>query len=259
MSRFVAKYLFCTVAVAALLSPQVGDAKNCDKPPAGEVPVVQLRLGVHGNDLPPGVSLVVKNGGLINKGFPAMSADGDRIAVFYFAGSPWVGGYPTLDIYSTESLTLQKRIEIGPRPRQPKYQAPDKPELWIQIERQLIEVNRILAQGSFRPIPKLFDFMRQQLYAPIERLDMRIERVAKDGTEVLIVTSLATGDVELELPMPSIPVYISAENPDNNCVVQGGVLEGWYDPEGQLLVLRMLFGGGRDGCELPEKWLIKRL
>lgn len=247
------------VSAAALLSPQVGEAKSCDKPSTDEAPVVQLRLGEWRSDLPPGISLIKKGGGFVNNGFPAMSADGNRVAMLYHGAYPFVHGYPTLDIYSTASLALQKRIEFGPRPVSISDPAPNTPDAWAEIERQLIEVNRVLAQGDFRRIPKLFDFIQQKFYAPIEQDGKRIEYVRKDGISVLIITSLATKEIELELPMPTISVYAEAEIPENNCSVRGNIRQGWYDPETQVVVLRMFLGSGRDGCELPERWLLKRL
>ncbi len=219
---------------------------------------VQIQLGEWSNDLPPGTSLIVPGGAFINNGFPALSADRKRIALLYHAGHPLVEGYPTLDIYLTSTLVLQRRIEFIPKPDPALDPSPRSPEVLKQIRLRLIEVNRNLAQGGFRPIPLLFDFTKQKLYAPIENLDKRIAFTARGEISVLTITSLLTKRVELEMEMPTIPVFQDSSDPDNDCVVQGGVLQGWYDKNQKVYVLRMHLGGGRDGCELPEQWLLKR-
>lgn len=50
----------------------------------------EIRLDDWQSDLPPGVSLIIRGGGLVNNGFPAISADRSRVAVFYYGGHPLV-------------------------------------------------------------------------------------------------------------------------------------------------------------------------
>lgn len=124
---------------------------------------VEIQLGRWRSDLPPGLSLVVPGGGLVNNGFPTLSADRTRIAIFYHSGYPLIDGYPTLDIYSTASLTLQERIDFFPEHQQiaeTQKQNPDlnDPALLARIERRVADVDRYLKRGGFHSIPKLFEF-----------------------------------------------------------------------------------------------------
>lgn len=95
--------------LACVLTPMAALAGEGDETESTESPAqVEIWLDDWRGDLPPGVSLIVKGGRLINKSFPALSADRRRIAVLYYAGNPMAEGYPTLDIYSTETLALQE-------------------------------------------------------------------------------------------------------------------------------------------------------
>lgn len=223
---------------------------------------VQIWLDDWRSDLPPGVSLIVKGGGLINNGFPALSADHRKIAVFYYAGHPLEDGYPTLDIYSTASLALQERIEFFPEHQQiieASKKLPDlkDQELLTRIDRRLIDVNRSLTEAGFRSIPKLFELKDRESFAPIEKFGKRFDLSGSGGT-ALTVTSLATNRVEWQLPMPAVAL-VEGSKQYNDCTVMGGIEQAWYAPEISVLIVRMTMAGGQDGCELPERWLFKRL
>jgi len=261
------RFIFVTLLTAVLTCMLIAGTANADSaieskaPPA--FPSVQIELGEWRSDLPPGVSLIVKGGGLINESFPALSGDRTGIAVFYYAGRPPMHGYPTLDIYSTATLALQKRIDFFPEHQQLTESTKSDlnlldPEIVTRVERRLVGANRYLAEGVFRPMPLLFDFTKQRSPKPMENLDKRIEYVARNQVSVLTITSLTTNRVELAMEMPTVPLFTGSDDPENDCVVQGGVLQGWHEAKQRIFVLRMHLDGGRDGCELPERWLIKR-
>lgn len=221
-------------------------------------PVVEVRFERREDDLPPGVSLVIPGGGLVNNGFPALSADGARIAVFYHASHPLIDAYPTLDIYSSASLALQERVEFLP-----EWDSSDghsdllDPQKMAYVANRVQEVNRLLYQEGFRSIPRWFRFQGYAPYTPADKFGRRAAYGVDAKLDALVITTLREGKVELKIEMPKY--FTEAENPENNCVAGGFPEEGWYHAESRTFILRVTFNDARDGCEEPEQWLLKRL
>lgn len=72
----------CVLASATVLPGGSDEAQEAES-----TAQVQIWLDDWRSDLPPGVSLIVKSGGLVNNSFPAVSADRSRIAVCLFCRS----------------------------------------------------------------------------------------------------------------------------------------------------------------------------
>lgn len=215
------------------------------------------------DDLPPGISLIVKGGQLINKSFPAVSADRSRIALLYYAGPPMAEGYPTLDIYSTKSLALQERMELFPEHQQlikSRGVDPDllDPNVLEGIQRRLTEVNRILSCGAYTAMDMLFELPKYGPLDGVENLGKRIDYPRTQDLPRLSISSLSTGRVELEMMMSSeFPSYGVA--PESACGEGAEPEQAWIDTELQILVLRVVTSRSQDGCDLPEQWFLKRL
>lgn len=277
--RALSLLLFCVVGLS--LSAQAGDAKLCDEQPAPPVlavnsggqsneqaatataPPVELWFGEWRSELPPGVSLVIGGGSLVNNSFPALSADGSKIAILYHAPHPMKDAYPTLDIYSTASLSLQERIELVFEPELRNTPNLSDPLIVARVEQRIQYVNCILRRGNFRSMTFLFDFGANGYTRgkPVEALGKRITYRRPDENEasILTITSLASVRVELEMAMPVIPVIEGHEDPYTNCSVEAFPSRAWYAPEIRVVVLQLSFTSARDDCDLPEQWLLKRL
>lgn len=251
----------CGVSACAMTAIDDGVAGNSVKPESqGQV---EIQFGNWRRDLPIGLSLVVPGGGLVNNGFPAISADRKLIAVFYYARHPLEDGYPTLDVYSTASLRLQNRVDFFPEHQRildEKRQDPDlsDPDLVARIERRVIEVNRMLAEDGYRSMDTLYEVpaARGRLVG-VEKFGKRINYPSADGS--LVVASSTTGQIELKLKMPIVQSISGSQDPLNDCEVQGDAEHAWFDPETQIAVMQMTFNSARDGCEQPERWLLERL
>lgn len=242
------------------LTACVGMAREAEPPDESAQAVVQIRLDERRIDLPPGVSLIVEGGGMINNGFPALSADGGQIAVFYFAGHPLKGGYPTLDVYSTASLALQERFEFGTGTSPSDGPVPNTPEVRAAIENRLVAINSRLAQGGFQSMPTLFKLPWLEPIEPIENHGKRIKYDASANPSVLTITGVDTGEIEMSMEMPRIvPPMSPLIDRENHCGAQGFPIQGWHDRVQDIVVIRIILTSARDGCEQPEKWLLKRL
>lgn len=229
-----------------------------------EVPTVRIELGEWRSDLPPNTSLIVPGGSFNSHGFPALSADSSEIAILYFAGHPMLGGYPTFELHSTATLELLERIDLFSEQEQDQViqatgRAPNRrdPQLLRRIEAMLGEINSRLEQGRFRPMETLFK-LEQHRIDGLETFGKRIDYPSKDTGRALAITSLSTGQLELEMELPT-GVETYEDFPDMGCGWGGLPRQAWYDPELGIMVLRLTFSTSRDGCEQPEQWFFKRL
>lgn len=256
---------FITMATFGLLMAEVTCANQpALSPETVTKPVVmQIRLESDWNGTPsPGVSLTFNGGGLANNGFPAISADHSRIALLYMADHPMVRGYPIFEVWSIETLKRLRRVQMVPGyvSATEDHVDVDSPEVLAAVERQLLEVNRILAKGDFQPMKILYD--TQSIAQPVVGLEMfgkEIDYPGAGADKYLTIASTATGRTELKLKMPIVQSISGSEDPLNDCEVQGNAEQAWYEPEHRVIVVRMTFISPRDGCEQPEKWILKRL
>ncbi len=222
---------------------------------------VQISLADWRSDLPAGASLVVPSGGLVNNGFPALSSDGSKIAIFHRASHPMEKAYPTLDIYSTSSLQLQERIELLERYEHGHGSGLDDQSVLDRVRQSVQKINELMAQGGFRPIEELFTFSQDHSRGPVENMGKTVAYAEDLGGRPsrLAVTSTNMGCKELEITMPVVPVIEGSEDQFNDCGVRGFPAQGWYEPDKSVLILRIEFLSARDDCDQPEQWLIKRL
>lgn len=228
--------------------------------------VVQLKFDDWRGDAPSGVSVVLKGGEVVNNVFPALSADRSRIALLYFAGHPLSDGYPTLDLYSTKTLELERRIEfLADRERisedgQREYSVLD-PEVLAVVKGRVAEINQLLRDGEFRSMPQFFQL---EVYKPLrdfERFGMRVEfpdSISSSNGQALTIRDADTGKGVFAMTMPSGLVEFGGD-PDNQCGYGGSPDQAWFDPELRLLVLRIVISSSRHGCEQPERWVLHHL
>ncbi len=247
------------LAIVAVASDPCSEDVVADEPALS-----QIWLGEWRDDLPPGVTLIVVNGGLINNGFPALSSDHSRIAILYKGGDPVIQGYPTIEIYSTSTLALQERIELFPEQEQEQIiertgRFPDlrDPQLLAPIEGLLEDINASLHEGGFRPMDTLFSLLEQNHRLDgVEKFGKRMDYPSSATRRALAITSLSTGQVELDMELPS---GVEAYGPEGQCSWGGTPWEAWYEPELRIVVLRVTFMDAVVGCERPEQWVLKRL
>lgn len=133
------------------------------------------------------------------------------------------------------------------------------PAILVRVEQRLQEANRYLTQGRFRSMRGLFEFSWREPVRAVENEGRRIVYDSDAERSLLKITSFATNQIELEMVMPVIPSIVGAENPENNCSVQGFPQQGWYAPDLRIMVLQLIFSSARDDCDQPEQWLLKRL
>ncbi len=258
-----------TVAVACLLTmPVLACGGGGDKNVAPDQPAhVRLLLDEPVRDLPAGTSLVIPGGGLVNNGFPAVSADGSQIAILHLAGDPMRESYPTLDIYSAANLKLQERVDLFPEYAQliEQGQEPNLRDdrLLARIEATVDEINERLRRDGFRAIPQWYDHEKHPPGEPVDQFGRRLSFVWKeegnDQTPAVEITSADTGTVEYRLVLPTIEVSTDPENLHNDCVVGSTITQAWFEPQQRILVVRMILAGSWDGCHLPDRWLLERL
>ncbi|MEO8011696.1 MAG: hypothetical protein ABI650_08645, partial [Dokdonella sp.] len=173
--------------------------------------------------------------------------------------TPWAH----LDIYSTASLRLQKRIDFFPqhqRVTEERQQAPDltDPVLLARIERRATVVNRMLAEDGYRSMQTLYEVpaTRGRL-AGFENFGKKIDYPSDDGS--LVISSSTTGQIELKLTMPIVASISGSQDPLNDCEVRGDAEHAWFEPESRIVVVQITFNSARDGCEQPERWPLERL
>lgn len=156
---------------------------------------------------------------------------------------------------------MQERIEFAPKSESAVKPELDSPIVLAAIERRLIEVNRSLAQGGFRPLRNLFKFPPPwtESVEAVENAGKRIAFDADAKPPVLAITSLAAARVELEVAMPVTPLNAGSGNPEDDCSVQGFPAQGWYDHDSRIVVVQLTFSSARDGCDQPDQWLLKHL
>ena len=217
--------------------------------------------------LPSAASLVAPGGRLVINSFPALSADGSKIAVLYHAFHPMTSAYPTLDVYDTAGLSLRQRFELLPeQQRDVGEHGGDSnlfdPKILTRVEDRIQELNRYLRQERFQPIPALFRFeSRKAALTPVENLGMRIvyQFDLDRGLSALAVTSTVAAGKGYEVNMPILPVIDGSGDLYTDCGVVGFPSQGWYEPALQVLVLQLVFSSARDDCDLPDQWLLRQL
>lgn len=217
-------------------------------------------LGEWGTEVPAGVTLVGIGGGIGRSEFPALSSDRSRIALLYVEEYPLTEAYPVFEIWSAKTLRLLRRIPLVPISISNAGHGADVHDLEVvaAVERQLVLANHILAEDGYRPLARLYDTWETQVpLAGFENFGKKINYPTADGS--LVIASSATGRVELKLKMPVIPSISGSEDPLNDCEVRGDAEQAWYEPEKRIVVVRMAFNSARDGCEQPERWILKRL
>lgn len=227
---------------------------------ASEKTPLKIALGEWRADIPTDVTWIVVGGRVERSDFPALSSDHSRIALLYFADYPWVEAYPIFEIWSTKTLKLLRRIPLVPSSVSDAAHGVDvhAPKVVEAVKRQIVEVNRILAEEGYRRLEVLYDTQAVQgSLVGLEKFGMRIDYPGADGS--LVIASSATGRVELKLKIPVIPTISGSEDPSNDCEVRGDAEQAWYEPERRIVVVRMTFISARDGCDQPEQWLVKRL
>lgn len=241
-----------------LVCPALANGMGGEDVEAGEPPIVQVWIDERRSDLPLGTSLITPTGWFVNNGFPALSADRSQIAIMYKTGHPEVPGYPTFEIHSTASLKLHERIELVPEAEAEQILDLRDPGLLLRIEGILDDINGRLSGGGFRPMDTLFKLERY--YSRLEGLEkfgMRIDYPSKESPpSLLTITSVSTGEVELEMAMPR---GVEAYGPEGHCGWGGNPRQAWYEPELRIMILQMDFSTSIHGCEQPERWFLKRL
>ncbi len=250
--------LLWMLAIPAMASEPCSEDVVADEPALS-----QIWFGEWRDDLPATVSRVVAGGGLINNAFPALSADRSQIALLYFAGHPLELGYPRFEIHSTAALELQERIELFPEHEQQQIidrtrRSPNlrDPQLLARIESLLDEINARLREGGFRPMETLFRLERDHRLNGVEKFGKRMDYPSSANRRALTITSLSTGQIELNMEMPS---GVEPYGPEGQCGWGGNPRQAWYEPELRIAVLRMTFSSSIHGCEQPERWFLKRL
>lgn len=248
------------LVVLTMASEPGGEDVTADEPP-----VVQIRFDQWRTDLPAGVSVVVVGGGVINNGFPALSADRSQIALLYYAGHPLDLGYPRFEVHSTSTLALQERIELLSEQEQQQViettgRSPNlrDPQLLTRIEGLLDDINGRLREGSFRTMETLFELPRSAPLDGVESLGKRIDYPRHQNNRYLTITSLVSGLVELKLEMRGEFITLVSD-PEMTCGRGADPEQAWYDQDIRTLVIKVIHSSAVDGCELPDEWLLKRL
>lgn len=210
-------------------------------------------------DIPANMTWIRIGGGIEKSDFPALSSDRLRIALLYKAGDPHMSGYPVFEIWSTKLLKLLRRIPLVPRRESSLDHDVDTlaPEVIAAVKQQLVEVNRILADGGYRPMVALFKLPQWGALNGIGKFGKHFSYPRNDEQPFLTITSAATGHVDLKLKMPLI--FLGPENDENRCIARADPNQGWYDPVLRIVVIQLDFSGARDGCEQSEQWVLKRL
>ena len=210
---------------------------------------------------PANVTWISVGGGIGRNDFPALSSDRSRIALLHDVGT-MDDEYPIFEVWSTKSPKLLRRIPLFPCSTCAwKDVSTRLSEAKKAIKHQLVEVNRILAQGSYRPMEIFFDFSDRKTVVA-EKWGMRVTAepmpTPADGN-VLRVSFLQGGRDLLELKLPMV-IRHSGDDPMNDCFNAYYPYQGWYEPTLRVAVIQLISpGGSQDGCELPEQWLVRRL
>lgn len=258
--------ILTTTTLAAILLlmtiPMSSNATSDEEAVTDELPLVQIRLDKRRTDLPPGVTLVVVGGGMMHNSFPALSADRSQLAILYYADRSMVPGYPALDFFSTGTLELKERLELFPSIEAERRSNLRDEQTLMGMEALLDDINVRLRKEGFRSIPQWYE-RHKHLSNNVDRFDKRLLSSWDESQEesIFSITSLATGELEFELLMPQIEVSRSPypDAPELGCTVSGVVEQVWYEPDLRILILRMILGGSRDGCELPDRWILEHL
>lgn len=247
-------FLLMSVAGADEASPKASEAK------IAEVPLKIILDEERRRDHPANVTWVSVEGGIGGSDFPALSSDRSRIALLHEVGT-MDDDYPIFEVWSTKPPKLLRRIPLFPCSTCAwKDVSTHLSEAAKAIKHQLVEVNHILTQGGYRPMEGFFDFSDwKTVVAEKWGMSVTVEpmKPPADG-DVLRVRSLQGGRDLLKLKLPAVYVQMG-DDPMNVCGSGHYPRKGWYDPTLRVAVIQLIAPGSRDGCERPERWILKRL
>lgn len=244
-----------TLALYLGVAGLTNTAAHCTEP--SRTDPVKIELGERPNQPHPLKTVIATDGFILRGGFPAISGDKSKVAIFKSEDA--MGGSAAVDVIRLRDKKRLRHVSILSEDEGGR--APDE-ALQQKIRSRVASINPFLAVNEFAPMPVLYElptYVRQNL--PTEE---RFTHAGKTivfhyATGTLTVSSTATGKEQLRVRQPVRTHNVPGGNPENDCVVQGTPVKGWFDEATKALVLEIQYVGTRDSCEQPEEWIIERM
>lgn len=186
---------------------------------------------------------ITEDGLLEATGFPAVSADGDRLAVFR----------SVTDLAATETSWLELRGTARGEllERSSLLEAADDPEgewpaagssAFRRLERRVERAQRQLARDGFRTLAPLAVPAAADRCGPVVAVGEGAE-----GRRRIVVREAGPGAVLWQFEAEG-SLGVPGCGPDGGAAMLSRV-DGWFDPTGELLVVERLYVSGPDWCD----------
>lgn len=203
--------------------------------------------------------------------FPAISSDHQRIAILH-VDDPHDRSF-SLVLVNIETSVIERRLDLISADERNlllglNHSDLDEVDIGRRVRRQFELANQYLLENGFQAITSFYDMRQEFGPGPLFRKNGKLHRTWEEDigrrsvkydvvTGTLDVSDLGGESTQLRIRRP-IEVYGIAR-PGVLCRVRPIPYQAWYDEESSTLIVRLGYLPGEHGCEVADRWLVRRL
>lgn len=188
------------------------------------------------------------------EGLPALSADGASIAVLD-RKHPMDSALSVL-LLDARDGSMQRESSL--LSDEEGSAAADVAGVRILAER-VEAADRVFETRSFAPMASFF-VMPTPSGSPVERFVAAGHVITFDRRSGVLIVLAADGDREsLRWQAPKLVQTGHDTHPHDACILSPEPAQAWLDAAKGIVVLRIEYRSGKDGCDAPERWVVEAL